>query len=100
MAQDLEKLDAAVPARRELLQLVSSREELTNGDVDPSAASMEVFNRRLSRIRGDFVKQQSQLQALLVQLEKFACGKANRRQSRAKPTAAAPKRTSIRGERR
>ena len=78
MAHDLELLDGAAPARRELLQLVSTREELTNGDVDPSAASMEVFNRRLTRIRTDFVKQQAQLQALLVQLEKLAGRKADR----------------------
>jgi len=78
MAHDLVLLDGAAPARRELLQLVSTREELTNGDVDPSAASLDFFNRRLTRIRADFVKQQSQLQTMLEDLEKLANQKAER----------------------
>ena len=34
---DMQTLDQAIPSRRTFLQQLSTREELTNGDVDPSA---------------------------------------------------------------
>jgi len=68
---DLRALDAAVPARREFLRFLSAREEITNGDVDPSATNLAGFNRRLATIRDDFSKQQARLKATLGELERF-----------------------------
>ncbi|MBU4271692.1 MAG: TolC family protein [Planctomycetes bacterium] len=72
MERDLRRLDEAVPARRNFLKLLVNRPELRNGDVDPSAADLKYFERRLAKIRDDFVKQQASMRAALDEYEQFA----------------------------
>jgi len=67
---DMRVLDQTVPSRRAFLQLLSTREELANNDVDPSVANVGAFERRLRAIRADFEKQRAQLQSTLDEFQK------------------------------
>lgn len=71
MRNDLTRLDAAVPARRDFLTLLYTRPELKNGDVDPSSVNVQLFDLRVTQIRDDFVKQQAKLQVTLEEYEQF-----------------------------
>ena len=67
---DMQVLDQTIPSRRAFLQLLSTREELANNDVDPSVANVAAFERRLHAIRADFDKQRAQLQSTLDEFQK------------------------------
>lgn len=69
---DLRRMDEAAPARRGFLKLLVNRPELKNGDVDPSAADVADFERRLAKIRADMLAQQTGMKALLVEFKQFA----------------------------
>ncbi len=67
---DMQKLDRLIPSRRAFLQLLSTRKELVDGDVDPSVANAAGFDQRLQLIHEDYVKQRDTLQFTLGEFQK------------------------------
>jgi outer membrane protein TolC len=78
LEDDLRRLDAAAPARREMLGMLASRPELQNGDVDPGAVDPAKFEGRLKAIHADFTVQRSRLLATLAEIEQLAHRNDNR----------------------
>jgi len=66
---DMRTLDRTVPERLAFLQLLSTRRELTDGDVDPGVADIAAFQQRLASIREEFDKQRNALLAALRDCE-------------------------------
>jgi outer membrane protein TolC len=66
---DMQTLDRTVPERLAFLQLLSTRKELADGDVDLSVADVAAFQERLAVVREGFDKQRSALLAALDEWE-------------------------------
>jgi len=74
LAEDFQSLEAALPARRQFIRLLSTREELANGDVEPNVANLEAFDQWLNTIGKVYQDQQAKLETLLKELEAFPAG--------------------------
>ncbi|MBN1589781.1 MAG: hypothetical protein JW888_09720 [Pirellulales bacterium] len=71
VAKDMEKLDAALPTRREHLRLLARRPEFHNGDVDPSIVSSATLDERVARLKVQYADLCSKMEETFAEVRAF-----------------------------
>jgi len=69
VADDLQSLTAALPARRQDLRELSTREEFQRGDIHPGLCDTAALDERAAALHEDYAKLSARLHATIDQLE-------------------------------